>query len=87
MNINNVKFLVGDAERLSMFSDNTFDGVISFSTLRYKYGWLVASRPHGGYFCIFLNLCRNFVRSSIVETFPNGRLPVTDIGQKDRLFH
>ena len=30
-----INFAVGDAEELSQFEDNTFDGVISFSTLRY----------------------------------------------------
>lgn len=30
-----INFTVGDAEELSQFEDNTFDGVISFSTLRY----------------------------------------------------
>ena len=30
-----IKFVVGDAENLLNFSDNTFDGVVSFSALRY----------------------------------------------------
>jgi len=33
--IQNIDFVEADAEDLSIFSDNTFDGVISFSTLRY----------------------------------------------------
>jgi len=33
--LTNVSFMVGDAERLSQFPDQTFDGVVSFSTLRY----------------------------------------------------
>lgn len=32
--INNAKFIVGDAEKL-LFPDNTFEGIISISTLRY----------------------------------------------------
>jgi ubiquinone/menaquinone biosynthesis C-methylase UbiE len=32
-----LNFTVGDAEALVQFEDNTFDGVISFSTLRYVY--------------------------------------------------
>lgn len=31
----NVSFAVGDAENLQQFPDDTFDGVVSFSTLRY----------------------------------------------------
>jgi len=33
--LTHINFTVGDAEALSQFDDNTFDGVISFSTLRY----------------------------------------------------
>jgi len=33
--IGNVTFVTGDAEDLSMFPDNTFDSVVSFSCLRY----------------------------------------------------
>jgi ubiquinone/menaquinone biosynthesis C-methylase UbiE len=33
--IGGVEFMVGDAENLSIFPDNTFDGLISFSCLRY----------------------------------------------------
>lgn len=34
-NVRNVSFVVADAEQLSPLADNTFDGVVSFSTLRY----------------------------------------------------
>ena len=37
-----VEFLVGDAENLSAFSDGAFDGVMSFSTLRYVPNFLNA---------------------------------------------
>jgi ubiquinone/menaquinone biosynthesis C-methylase UbiE len=33
--LSHIDFTVGDAETLSQFEDNTFDGVISFSVLRY----------------------------------------------------
>lgn len=33
--LDNTRFIVGDAENLSQLEDNTFDGVISFSALRY----------------------------------------------------
>lgn len=33
--LGNVSFLAADAERLDRFGDGTFDGVVSFSTLRY----------------------------------------------------
>lgn len=33
--LTHINFTVGDAESLSQFDDNTFDGVISFSALRY----------------------------------------------------
>ena len=35
LRVNNVEFIVGDAEDLSTLPDSTFDGVISFSCLRY----------------------------------------------------
>jgi ubiquinone/menaquinone biosynthesis C-methylase UbiE len=35
LNVKDVSFIVGDAEELCQFPDNTFDGAISFSTLRY----------------------------------------------------
>ena len=66
MNINNVKFLVGDAERLSMFSDNTFDGVISFSTLRY------VPNPQKAINEIFRVIKKG--KSAVVD-FPNKRSP------------
>ena len=33
--LHNINFVNADAENLSLFPDNTFDGVLSFSTLRY----------------------------------------------------
>lgn len=35
LRVSNVEFVLGDAEDLSMLPDNTFDGVVSFSCLRY----------------------------------------------------
>ena len=35
MDIKNVEFVVADADDLSVFKDNTFDGSFSFNTLRY----------------------------------------------------
>lgn len=35
LRVYNAQFTAGDAEELSFFSDNTFDGAVSFSTLRY----------------------------------------------------
>jgi ubiquinone/menaquinone biosynthesis C-methylase UbiE len=35
MGLSNIDFVVGDAEALSQFENNTFDGAISFSALRY----------------------------------------------------
>jgi len=66
MNINNVKFLVGDAERLSMFSDNTFDGAISFSTLRY------VPNPQKAINEIYRVIKKG--KSAVVD-FPNKRSP------------
>jgi len=34
-NVRNVEFVLGDAENLAPLADDTFDGVVSFSTLRY----------------------------------------------------
>jgi ubiquinone/menaquinone biosynthesis C-methylase UbiE len=34
LGLTQVKFTAGDAEKLSQFEDNTFDGVFSFSVLR-----------------------------------------------------
>ncbi len=34
-NLKNVEYFTSDAEDMSLFKDNTFDGVVSFSTLRY----------------------------------------------------
>lgn len=34
-NIKNIGYFVSDAENLHLFKDNTFDGAVSFSTLRY----------------------------------------------------
>lgn len=35
LNLKNIDYFQADAEELSLFSDETFDGVVSFSTLRY----------------------------------------------------
>jgi ubiquinone/menaquinone biosynthesis C-methylase UbiE len=35
MSLKNVEFIVADAENLSVFKDNSFDGAFSFNTLRY----------------------------------------------------
>lgn len=66
MNNNTVNFIVGDAERLSMFSDNTFDGVISFSALRY------VPNPQKAINEIFRALKKG--KSAVVD-FPNRRSP------------
>ncbi len=35
LKLHNIKYITGDAEKLSNISDNSFDGVISFSSFRY----------------------------------------------------
>ena len=35
LNLKNIKYFPADAENLSLFDNETFDGVVSFSTLRY----------------------------------------------------
>jgi len=64
--INNVKFVVGDAEDLSIFADNTFDGAISFSCLRY------VSNPQKAVNEIFRVIKKN---KTAVMDFANKRSP------------
>jgi len=67
MNNNNVNFIVGDAEDLSTFSDNTFDGVTLFSALRY------VPNPQNAINEIFRVLKKG--KSAVVD-FVGERMPV-----------
>lgn len=64
--INNSRFVVCDAENLSMFSENMFDGVISFSTLRYL------PNLQKALYEIFRVVKRHH---NVVVDFPNRRSP------------
>ena len=66
MGIDNVEFMVGDAENLSVFQDNTFDGLISLSCLRY------VPRPQKALNEMFRVMKR---QKPIAVDFPNRRSP------------
>jgi ubiquinone/menaquinone biosynthesis C-methylase UbiE len=66
MHVENVDFLVADIEDLSMFSANSFDGAISFSTLRY------VPSPEKAIFQIYRLLKPN---KTFVADFPNKLCP------------
>ena len=66
MGLNNLELMVGDAESLSMFQDNAFDGAISFSCLRYT------SSPQKAVNEMFRVLKSH---KPIVVDFPNRRSP------------
>lgn len=64
--INNIEFIEGDAENLAMFSDNAFDGVVSFSCLRY------VPNPQKAVNEIFRVVKKH---NAVVLDFPNKRSP------------
>ncbi len=66
LRVKNIQFEIGDAEDLSIFPDNTFDGVISFSALRYVPNIQAAVNE------IFRILKRH---KSVVLDFQNKRSP------------